>query len=207
MMLMLRNGKGSFPNNEAAESVQESADFWKMKYFQALNELRASNRAIKRLTKRKAPKSNDMLEFLLGTPTSPWIDLIESLIAKHSYPVSDAPQRTHIYTVYSELLDYVRNALDKRAQDGKAFDHVIATAQAVSWTMAIWALAATHAKAFDKRRPVSERRAMLLYERRFAKAFASYLIARPEMRGPWSGQEWENPFAEKMESGSGDVQT
>ena len=37
-------------------------------------------------------------------------------------------------------------------------------------------------------------------ERRFARAFASYLIGRPEMRSPWSGQEWENPFAAKMES-------
>ena len=204
---MLKNSQGDFPSGKMAESPQESAEFWKMKYFQALNELRASNRAIKRLAKKRAPKSEDIVESLLGTPTWEWVNLIELLIAKHSYPAADAPQRTHIYTVYSELLDYVRSALDKRAQDGKAFDHVIATAQAVSWILAAWALAATHAKAFDKRRPVSERRAMLLYERRFAKAFASYLIARPEMRGPWSGQEWENPFAEKMESGSGDVQT
>ena len=204
---MLKNSQGDFSGGETAESPQESAEFWKIKYFQALNELRASNRAIKRLAKRKAPKSEDMLEFLLGGPTSVWIDLVESLVAKHSYPASDAPARTHIYTIYSELLDYVRNALNKREQDSKPFDHVIATAQAVSWTMAIWALAAIHAKAFDKRRPVAERRAMLVYERRFAKAFASYLAARPEMRGPWSGQEWENPFAEKMESGSGDVQT
>ena len=188
------------------ESSQESAEFWKMRYFQALDQLRASNRAIKRLAKKRAPKSEDIVESLLGTPTLVWVNLIELLIAKHSYPASDAPQRTHLYTVYSELLDYARSALDKRAQDGKPFDHVIATAQAVSWILAAWALAATHAKAFDKRRPVSERRAMLLYERWFAKAFASYLIARPEMRGPWKGQEWENPFAVETESGSDDAQ-
>src|SRR3990167_2723144 len=104
-MPMLKNVKEDFASSETAELAQESADFWKMRYFQALNELRASNRAIKRLAKKKAPKSEDMVESLLGTPTWEWVNLIELLIAKHSYPAADAPQRTHIYTVYSELLD------------------------------------------------------------------------------------------------------
>ena len=205
-MLLLKNSKGDYLGNEIAESAQESADFWKMKYFQALNELRASNRAIARLVKKRKPKAVDVIESLLGSPTNIWVKLLEGLVSKHSYPALDAPQRTHIYTVYSELLDYVRAALDKRQKDSPQFDHMIAGALNISWILAAWALAATHAKAFDKRRPVSDRRAMLLYERRFARAFASYLIGRPEMREPWDGQEWENPFTVKMESEGGDAQ-
>mgnify|MGYP001566531808 CR=1 FL=1 len=198
-MLLMKNSKSEFLGNEAAEPAQDSADFWKMKYFQALNELRASNRAIKRLAKRRKPKSEDMVESLLDSPTSMWVNLLEGLVSKHSYPAPDAPQRTHVYTVYSELLDYVRNALDKRQKDSPQFDHMISGALIISWILAAWALAATHAKAHDKRRPMKDRRAMLLYERRFARAFASYLIGRPEMRGPWSEQEWENPFTVKAE--------
>lgn len=205
-MLLMKNSEGDYLGNEIAEPAQESADFWKMKYFQALNELRASNRAIKRLAKRRKPKSEDMVESLLGSPTSMWVNLLEGLVSKHSYPAPDAPQRTHIYTVYSELLDYVRKALEIKQKDSPQFDHNIAIALIVSWILAAWALAATHAKAFDKRRPISRRRAMLLYERRFARAFASYVIGRPEMRGPWDGQEWENPFTVKVESEGDDAQ-
>ena len=172
-------------------------NFWKLKYLETLNELRASNRAIARLVKKRKPRAVDIIEFVLGSPTSACVDLLEGLVAKHSHTATDAPQRTHVYTVYSELLDYVKNTLNNKQKNELQFDHVISSALVISWILAAWALAAIHAKAHDKKRPVKERRIMLIYEQRFAKHFAAWLISRPELRYPWPGQEWENPFTVK----------
>lgn len=194
-------GSQDLSSNEAYDfegrvNWERMALIWQAKYFEALNELHKANKALARRRRYKQRQRYvDVLEAETGVTTAEWVDVLESTMAKHSVPADDAPQRTHIYAVYAELLDIMRASVRRHTSDHpKPFDMNISVARAIGCVLTAWATAVVEAKAFDPKRSVEDRKEMLRYSALRRKAVARAVLHQPQLREPWKGQEWENPF-------------
>jgi hypothetical protein len=176
------------------------AEFYRMKYMETLIELRNANKGIARMSRRlrRREEYGDWLKGLTGISTRVWGGQLEMLVAKHSIPADDAPQRTYLYAVYAELLDYVRSALRKQmgldVGEVEKFDMNIATARVLSGILSAWTIAVSEAKSFDSKRKIEDRKKMLISVSEWRREAARALLLQPQIRELWE-QDWQNPFA------------
>jgi len=176
------------------------ANFWKSKYLEVLLELRNVNRGVAQRQRRKQRKvDNDWLLSYTAVPIATWVNLFNSVVAKHSVPADDAPQRTYIYAVYAEMLEIVRQCIIKlRDGDGSKgrgeFDMTVTISTIMAMVLSAWSIAVIEAKAFDSRRAVNDRRVMLKGARNLRHYMADQALYLRQFREVWANQEWENPF-------------
>lgn len=147
----------------------------------------------------------DMVEALLfdmtGDGCQYWMDLIGSLIVKHTKP-SDNPLHgsTESNLWLRDLSDELWSRIPSR-HDLTKLDENIICSSLLSLILTLWSCRIKRAKAYDPRRPVEIRKRMLKRANEFHAALLACMTDESHDHEYFPKQEWDPPFAPGAEDG------
>ncbi len=130
-----------------------------------------------------------------------WFLKIQELIEKHSMPITKGPNKGMTTTDPKwiiELFAYVNASIEKTAKE--SHDGNLTIASSLGLILMNWYLRIHRAKAFDPRRPETERRAAYEQWLSVVKAIQMMIIDERTDRYLMPGQAWENPFHPEITS-------